>query len=127
MVNNNATNIDEYIASFPPDIQKILGEIRATIKAAAPDAEETISYAMPTFKQYGVLVHFAAFKNHIGFYATPTGNEAFREELTAYKTGKGSIQFPLDQPMPLGLISEMVKFKVIENSEKAKAKAGKKK
>ena len=126
MTPTTATTIDEYIAGFPADIQAILHQLRATVKAAAPDAEESISYAMPTFKYHGILVYFAAFKNHIGFYATPNGNDAFRKELSVYKTGKGSIQFPLDQPMPLDLITQMVQFKVAENSEKAKAKKGKK-
>ncbi|MBK7872849.1 MAG: DUF1801 domain-containing protein [Saprospiraceae bacterium] len=122
MTPTTATTIDEYIATFSEDIQAILQEIRATIKAAAPDAEETISYAMPTFKQNGVLVHFGAFKQHIGFYATPSGNEAFQKELSKYKTGKGSIQFPLDKPMPLDLIRQMVEFKVAENAENVKGR-----
>ncbi len=114
-------NVDAYIASFPKDIQSILDQVRNTIKIAAPDAEECISYAMPTYKQNGVLVHFAAFKNHIGFYATPTGHEAFQEALSKYKTGHGSVQFPLDEPMPLDLIREIVLFRVEEQSAKAKA------
>ena len=118
--------IDEYIAGFPPDVQEILQKIRATIRHAAPDAEEAISYQMPTFKLHGNLVHFAAFKNHIGFYPVPTGIEKFKKELSAYKTAKGSVQFPLDQPMPYGLISRIVKFRVKENLAKAKAKAKKK-
>ncbi|MFN7119444.1 MAG: iron chaperone [Saprospiraceae bacterium] len=122
MTPTTATTIDEYIATFPEDIQAILQQIRATIKAAAPHAEETISYAMPTFKQNGVLAHFAAFKNHIGFYATPTAHDSFAKELSQYKTGKGSVQFPLDQPMPLDLIRQMVEFKLLENAEKAQAK-----
>lgn len=112
-------NIDEYIAGFPKDIQEILEQIRAAIRKAAPEAEETINYAIPTFTLKGNLVHFAAFKNHIGFYGTPTGNEAFKKELSAYKTGKGSIQFPLDKPMPLALITKMVKVRVKQNLEKA--------
>lgn len=115
-------NIDDYIATFPPAIQEILQRIRATIRGAAPEAEETISYQMPTFTLKGNLVHFAAFKNHIGFYPTPTGTEKFQEQLSVYKGGKGSIRFPLDQPMPLALISEIVKFRVEENLEKASAK-----
>lgn len=125
MTPTTATTINEYIAGFPSNIQHLLKEIYATIKAAAPDAEESISYAMPTFKQNGVLVYFAAFKNHIGFFATPSGNVAFQKELSNYKTGKGSIQFPLDAPMPLDLIRQMVEFKVAENVEKAKEKAKK--
>ena len=121
------TTIDEYIAGFPPDVQAILQKIRATIRKAAPQAEETIKYQMPTFTLHGNLVHFAAFKNHIGFYPVPTGIEAFKRELSVYKGGKGSIQFPLDQPIPYGLISKIVKFRVKENLAKAAAKGKKKK
>lgn len=117
-----AGNIDEYIADFPENIQKKLQEVRAAIRKAAPKAEETISYAIPTFTLEGNLVHFAAFENHIGFYATPTGHKAFEEEFSIYKTGKGSVQFPLDKPMPVKLISKVVKFRVKENLEKAKTK-----
>lgn len=116
--------IDEYIAGFPDDVQAILQQIRETIRVAAPDAQETISYQMPTFTLKGALVHFAAFKNHIGFYPTPTGTEAFSEELAAYKGGKGSIRFPLDQPIPFELISRIVAYRVEENL--AKAAKGKK-
>jgi uncharacterized protein YdhG (YjbR/CyaY superfamily) len=118
-------SIDKYIATFPKETQKILEEIRATIKAAAPEAEEKISYQMPTFVLNGNLVHFAAFKNHIGFYPVPTGIEKFKKELSAYEGGKGSVQFPLDKPMPLILISKIVKFRVKENLAKAKAKGKK--
>jgi len=114
--------IDEYIAGFPPEVQAILQKIRLTIKKAAPDAEETISYQMPTFTLHGNLVHFAAFKKHIGFYPVPTGIEQFKKELAAYTSGKGSVQFPLDQPIPYSLISKIVKFRVKENAAKAKAK-----
>jgi len=113
-------NIDEYIAGFPEDIQMILEEVRATIKKAAPDAKETISYQMPTFTLNGNLVHFAAFKNHIGFYPIPTGIEAFKKELSVYKMGKGSVQFPIDKPLPLNLISRIVEFRVMENELVAK-------
>jgi uncharacterized protein YdhG (YjbR/CyaY superfamily) len=107
--------IDKYIAAFPPEVQVLLEEVRNAIKQVAPNAEEAISYAIPTFKLRGKnLVHFAAFKNHIGFYAAPTGHEAFREELSKYKQGKGSVQFPLDEPMPLELIKRMVEFRVSE-------------
>jgi uncharacterized protein YdhG (YjbR/CyaY superfamily) len=116
------TTIDEYIAGFPPEVQEILQKIRMTIGAAAPEAEETIKYRMPTFTLKGNLVHFAAFKNHIGFYPVPTGIEKFKNELSVYKQGKGSVQFPLDQPMPLELISRIVKFRVGENLQKAEAK-----
>jgi uncharacterized protein YdhG (YjbR/CyaY superfamily) len=121
------TSIDEYIATFPEDIQKILEELRGTIKAAAPDAEEKISYQMPTFFQKGNLVHFAAFKNHVGFYPTPTGIQAFERELSVYKNAKGSVQFPIDQPMPLELITKIVKFRVAENLKNAETKSGKRK
>lgn len=120
------TIIDEYIAGFPPDVQAILQKIRATIHKAAPQAEETISYQMPTFVLHGNLVHFAAFKNHIGFYPVPSGIEAFKKELSAYKGAKGSVQFPLDRPIPYGLISKIVKFRVKENLAKAEAKKKKK-
>lgn len=114
--------IDEYIATFPQDIQKILEEVRAVVKAAAPKAEEKISYQMPTFFLNGNLVHFAAFKKHLGFYPTPSGTEAFQKELSVYKGAKGSVQFPLDEPMPLQLISRIVKFRAAENLKKAKIK-----
>ena len=124
---NGFNSIEEYIATFPEDIQKILEEIRAVVKSAAPDAEEKISYQMPTFFMNGNLVHFAAFKKHIGFYPTPSGIEAFQKELSVYEGAKGSVQFPLDEPMPLKLISKIVKFRVAENSKKVKIKSGKKK
>jgi uncharacterized protein YdhG (YjbR/CyaY superfamily) len=114
------TTIDDYIAQFPPEIQKILAEIRAIVREIAPDATEKISYQMPTFFLNGNLVHFAAFKHHIGFYPTPTGIEAFQEELSAYKGAKGSVQFPLDQPMPFDLIRRIVEYRVAENTKKAK-------
>jgi uncharacterized protein YdhG (YjbR/CyaY superfamily) len=118
-------SIDEYIKGFPPDIQKLLQQVRATIKKAAHDAEETIKYAMPTFTLNGNLVHFAAFKNHIGLYPTPNGIEAFKKELSVYKGAKGSVQFPLDQPMPLELISKIVKYRVEQNGGKARKKESK--
>jgi uncharacterized protein YdhG (YjbR/CyaY superfamily) len=116
------TSIDEYIATFPKEIQKILEEVRATIKAAAPGAEEKISYQMPTFTLNGNLVHFAAFKRHIGFYPVPTGIEKFKKELAVYKGAKGSVQFPLDKPIPYALITKIVKFRVKENLKKAGTK-----
>jgi uncharacterized protein YdhG (YjbR/CyaY superfamily) len=115
-------DIDQYIGTFPKDVQKILETVRATIKKAAPEAEEAISYQMPTFRLNGNLVHFAGYKNHIGFYPTPSGIEAFKKDLSTYKGAKGSVQFPIDQPVPLDLITRIVKFRVSENSKKAKAK-----
>ncbi len=117
-----SATIDEYIAGFPKDIQEILEKLRATIRKAAPKAEETINYAIPTFTLNGNLVHFAAAKNHIGFYPAPSGIEAFKKELSVYEGAKGSIKFPIDKPLPLGLISKIVKFRVKENLEKAKDK-----
>ncbi len=123
MISKAPTSIDEYIADFPVEIQSLLNDVRSTIKQAAPDAEESIGYGMPAFKTHGKpLVYFAAFKNHIGFYATPTGHAEFAKELSKYKQGKGSVQFQIDQPMPLELISQIVEFRVIENQEKVKRK-----
>lgn len=119
--------IDEYIAQFPPEIQDRLQQIRKVVREAAPDAVEKISYQMPTFETDGRnLVHFAAFKNHIGFYPTPSGTEEFAEELSVYRGGKGSVQFPLDQPLPLDLIRRVVLFRVEENRRMREAKAAKK-
>jgi len=120
--------IDEYISMFPDEVQTILNQVRQTIRGAAPEAEETINYQMPTFTLNGNLVHFAAFKTHIGFYPTPTGIEAFKEELAPYKGAKGSVQFPIDQPMPLSLIRRIVKYRVKENLERKpkKKSSGKK-
>jgi uncharacterized protein YdhG (YjbR/CyaY superfamily) len=115
-------NIDEYIAGFPEDIQVILQKIRKMVHTAAPEAQEKISYQMPTFFLEGNLVHFAAFKNHIGFYPTPSGTEKFKKEISAYQAAKGSIQFPLDEPMPYELITRIVEFRMKENLAKAKAK-----
>jgi len=111
----SAATIDEYIAGFPRDVQEILEEIRSTIRKAAPGAEEKIGYGIPTFALEGNLVHFAAFKSHIGFYPTPTGIEKFKKELSRYEGAKGSVRFPLDEPMPLALIGRIVKFRVKEN------------
>lgn len=116
------TTIDEYIAGFPSAVQEILQKIRMTIREAAPDAEEAIKYQLPTFVLKGNLVHFGAFKKHIGFYSTPSGHQEFQEELSVYKGAKGSVQFPLDQPMPLDLIRRVVRFRVEENLERAAAK-----
>lgn len=114
--------IDEYIAGFPPDVQDKLRKLRATIREAAPDAEERIAYQMPTFALHGNLVHFAAFAHHIGFYPAPTGIEEFDQELAPYKGGKGSVRFPLDQPIPYELVSRIVAFRVRENLANAEAK-----
>ena len=113
--------VDEYIANFPPDVQKRLGDVRQAIREAAPKAEEAIKYQIPTFVLNGNLVHFGAFKTHIGFYPTPAGIERFKKELARYETAKGSVQFPLDKPMPLALIRKIVKTRVKE----AEAKGGK--
>lgn len=120
-------SIDEYIATFSEERQKILQELRVTIKASAPEAEEKISYQMPTFVLKGNLVHFAAFKNHIGFYPTPSGTQAFKREISIYQASKGSIRFPIDKPLPLGLIRKIVKFRVVENLKKAEIKSNGKK
>lgn len=117
MNNLKPKSIDEYINAFPKEIQTVLLQIRETIKKAAPEAEETISYNMPAFKMKKVLVYFAAFKNHIGFYALPSGNNAFQKELLKYKTGKGSIQFPLTEKIPFDLIKKIVEFRVKEISK----------
>ena len=120
------STIDEYIARCPEDVQAILSKIREIIRKAAPTAEETIKYQIPTFVLNGNLVHFAAFQNHIGFYPTPSGITKFKQELSAYKGAKGSVQFPLDAPIPFSLITKIVKFRVKETFEKAAAKSKKK-
>jgi len=113
----NFGSIDEYIQTFPKTVQERLKAMRKTIHAAAPGAEEKISYQMPTFFLKGNLVHFAAFKNHIGFYPIPTGILAFKKELSAFATTKGGVQFPLDRPLPLALVARIVKFRVAENKK----------
>jgi uncharacterized protein YdhG (YjbR/CyaY superfamily) len=118
-MNGQFKTIDEYIQTFPEDIQGILQKMRLTVKQAAPRAEEAISYQMPTFKLNGKnLVHFAAFKNHIGFYPTPSGTESFQKELSSYKGGKGSVRFPLNKPIPYDLVEKIVAFRVKENLRK---------
>lgn len=119
--------IDEYIGSFPMDVQLVLQELRQIIRKSAPEAEEAISYQIPTFKLHGNLVHFAAWKNHIGFYPTSTGVKVFKEELSQFEMTKGSIHFPLDKPLPVRLIGKLVKYRVTENLEKRKSKTKKKK
>jgi uncharacterized protein YdhG (YjbR/CyaY superfamily) len=116
-------DIDSYIASFPEEIRKLLEQIRVAIRKAAPDAKETISYGMPAFEQNGILVYFAAFKNHIGFYPTASGVEAFKNDLSLYEGSKGTVRFPLDKPIPVELITRIVKFRINENIAKAKTKA----
>jgi uncharacterized protein YdhG (YjbR/CyaY superfamily) len=120
-------SIDEYIAAFPGDIQKMLQGLRGTIKAAAPDAEERISYQIPTFFLNGNLVHFAAYKKHIGFYPTSSAIRAFRHELSIYEGGKGTVRFPIDEPLPLKLIGKIVKFRVAENLKNAEIRSRKRK
>jgi len=112
------STIDEYISQFPPEVREKLQQMRAVIKEAAPEAAERISYQMPAFYLNGNLVYFAAFKHHIGFYPAPRGIEAFQEELSQYKGAKGSVQFPLDKPLPLELVSRIVKFRAAENTKK---------
>jgi uncharacterized protein YdhG (YjbR/CyaY superfamily) len=117
---STVNTIDEYIAGFPPATQKVLEEVRALIQASAPDATETISYAIPTFDLNGRhLVHFAGYAKHVGFYPIPSGMVVFKEELAPYKQGKGSAQFPLSQPMPTGLIRRIVEFRVNESTGRA--------
>jgi uncharacterized protein YdhG (YjbR/CyaY superfamily) len=121
-------DIDAYIAAFPHDVQELLEKIRMTIRKAAPDAEETISYQIPTFTLKGhYLVYFAAFKKHIGFYPAPIGNAEFKAELSAYESGKGTLKFSFDKPIPFDLISKIVRFRVTENLDKVAAKAPKRK
>src|SRR5215831_18841375 len=122
-----AGNVDEYIDQFPANVQVILQKLRATIKNSAPAAEETISYQMPAFKYHGMLVYFAGYKNHIGFYPTSSPMKVFKERLVNYKTSKGAIQFPINEAIPLTLVKDIVKFRLKENLEKENAKSKKKK
>lgn len=123
MIATKPANIDAYIAGFPKETQDVLQQLRATIKKAAPHAEETISYAIPAFTLNGRnLIYFAGYKNHVSVYPAPRGAEAFKEELAAYKGGKGTVQFPLSKPIPLGLITKIVKHRVAENLQKVKPK-----
>jgi uncharacterized protein YdhG (YjbR/CyaY superfamily) len=119
-------SIDEYILQFSQEVQEILKTLRSVIKDSAPDAKEKISYQMPTFDLHGNLVHFAAYKNHIGFYPAPSGIEEFKDELSIYKGAKGSVQFPIEKPLPYELISKIVKFRVAENTMKVESKLKKK-
>jgi uncharacterized protein YdhG (YjbR/CyaY superfamily) len=129
MATSKPKDIDEYIAGFPPEIQEILEKIRVTIKKVVPEAEETISYGIPTFNLNGTyLIYFAAYKKHIGFYPVPSAIDQVDKDFASYKTsGKGTIQFPLNKPMPFNLITKLVKFKVKENVENAEKKKQKKK
>ncbi|MFI5204803.1 MAG: iron chaperone [Flavobacteriales bacterium] len=122
-----ARNVDEYIAGFTEDTRVLLEQLRATIQKAAPKAEEVISYQMPAYKLNGMLVYFAGYKNHIGFYPTASGTRVFKKEIAGYKNSKGTVQFPLNKPLPRALITKMVKFRVKENAEKAAIKAKAKK
>jgi uncharacterized protein YdhG (YjbR/CyaY superfamily) len=122
MISTKSSTVDAYISGFPVDVQVVLEQVRSAIRKAAPQAEETIAYGMPAYRLNGPLVYFAAFKHHLGFYATPTGHEAFAKELANYKQGKGSVQFPLDEPIPIDLITKIVKFRVKENLEKGTKK-----
>lgn len=115
-------NFEVYITAFPKETQKLLKQLRTTIRKAAPEAEELISYAMPAYKLNGPLVYFAGYKNHIGFYPSTSGISAFKKELSVYKGAKGSVQFPLDKPLPLELVTKIVEFKVAENLQKVKEK-----
>jgi uncharacterized protein YdhG (YjbR/CyaY superfamily) len=124
---NTHGSIDEYISIFPAEVQDKLKRLRKVIKEAAPGAEEKISYQIPTFALHGNLVHFAAYKKHMGFYPTSSGIEAFQGELSIYKGAKGSVQFPLDEPLPYELVSRIVKFRVAENIKRAEPKLKKKK
>lgn len=119
--------VDEYLSAFPAATKAKLKELRAAIKKAAPQAEESISYNIPAFKLNGMLVYYAGYKEHIGFYPTPSGIEAFKKELSVYKGAKGSVQFPLDKPLPLALVTKIVKYRVKENLEKAGTKTAKRK
>jgi uncharacterized protein YdhG (YjbR/CyaY superfamily) len=122
-----ANDIDTYIAGFPKDTQKLLEQLRAVIRKAAPIAEEVISYQMPAYKYHGMLVYFAGYQNHIGFYPTASGIENFKKEISAFKWAKGSVQFPLDKPLPVALITKIVVFKVKENLARTEIKGKKKK
>lgn len=121
MATQKSANIDEYIAGFPKGTQQVLEQVRAVIKREAPDAEETISYAIPAFSlNMHNLIYFAGYKNHISLYPVPKGSEAFKKEISKYKTGKGTMQFPLDKPLPLHLVTKIVKYSIKENLKKYK-------
>jgi len=127
MKTNESPDVNSYIALFPEHTRVLLETLRTAIKKAAPNAEETISYQMPAYKQDGMLVYFAGYKSHIGFYPGAAGISEFKKEVSAYKNAKGSVQFPLDEPLPLTLVSKIVKFRVKQKKKKAKARVKKKK
>ncbi len=116
----NVHTIDEYIKTYPKETQVVLEQLRQTIQKAAPEAKESIAYGIPTFKLHGNLVHFGGYKNHIGFYPAPSGIEEFKKELSVYQTGKGTLAFPIDKPLPLDLVTRVVKFRVSQNQLKKK-------
>jgi uncharacterized protein YdhG (YjbR/CyaY superfamily) len=122
MITEKPKGIEEYIALYPKETQYLLWQLYETIKKAAPGTEEVLSYGMPAFKLNGMLLWFAAYSKHIGFYPKSSGIEAFKKELSKYKSAKGSVQFPIDRPLPVGLITKIVKFRVKENLQKAKVK-----
>ena len=122
MNSSSSGEIEKYIGSFPGGTQKILEKLLKTIREAAPDAEEGISYGIPAFKYHGILVYFAGYKNHIGFYPTASGIRAFEKELVGFKCSKGTVQFPINRPIPIDLVKKIVKFRVMKNLEKSKAK-----
>lgn len=119
---NDYKNTDEYISLFPPHVQLILQQLRKSIRDLIPEAEETISYGIPTFRLYGNLVHYAAYKNHIGFYPGAAGIEIFKDKLSGYKLSKGTVQFPIDEPLPFDLILEIVQYRANQNLQKAQAR-----
>ena len=121
-MNKKPATVEEYISSFPPDIQELLQQVRLTIQEAAPDAEECIAYGMPAYKLNGPLVYFAGYDKHIGFYPTGSHVQVFKDELAAYKTSKGAIQFPLDKSIPKALVKKIVRYRIDEDTEKANAK-----
>lgn len=121
-IDSATISVQTYIAQFPPSTRKLLQQVRKAVREAAPDAEETISYNIPTFRYHGNLVHFAAWKDHIGFYPTSSGIKAFAEELAKYETSRGTVQFPMDRPLPIGLIKKLTRFRVKENRARALAR-----
>lgn len=126
MEQNRIETVDEYIIQFPPEVRSLLEQMRQAVREAAPDARETISYRMPAFELNGILVYFAAFQHHIGFYPTASGIEAFREELSEYKTSKGAVQFPIGRALPLALVRRIAAFRAAENKSRTEGKPGRK-